>query len=52
MVTVILQGGVLISTLAMHAQHVQSCYGVVFQEPNDCNCQQLHFIPHLIQIVE
>jgi len=52
MVTVLLRGGVSISTLVCQAQLGQSCYQRAFQEPYDGNRQQLHFVPHFIQKVE
>jgi len=52
MVTIILLGGVSISALARQAQLEQSCYHRAFLEPYDGNCQQLHFVPHIIQEIE
>jgi len=43
---------VLISEHVPQAHCVQSCYGRACHNPQDCNHQQVHFIPPCIQMVE
>jgi len=52
MVTVFLHGGELISALVCQAQLEQSGYQWDFQEPYNGNCEQLHFVPHVMQKAE
>jgi len=52
MVIVSLQRGVSISAQVHQVQREQSCYQRAFQEPYDGNCQQLHFVPSCIQMIE
>jgi len=51
MVTMFLEGGMLISTLMPQAQLEQNRYQWAVQEPYDGNCQQLHFVTYCIQKV-